>query len=296
MAGWRVDRSELIGGPLEQRDLPRVRGCDRRDDVDDYRAVFGAEAVARRRFYNVGAGKFSHPVWTNVDFSHPAYDKLARRSAFIDHDLSSGAPLPIDDGVACLVYTSHTIEHLRDHAVQRLFEECHRVLRSGGVLRVVCPDIDLAHRAYRTGDWRYFRTFNQARLKNGVLQIPGEVRRPRVSLEVGFLAQFARQASHLDAIDGEPIERVVERVFADNDLADACDYFTGLCDDEVHRRSPGDHINWFNADKVVDMLTSAGFTRTWRSGYGQSACAVLRNRRYFDRTRPCFSLYVEAQR
>ncbi len=283
--------------PLVLFDQPikPVKNCDRRADEDDYIATFGSEAVDGRRFYNIGSGRFSHPVWMNVDFSHPAYEKLTQGREFIEHDLSAKASLPIETATASLVYSSHTIEHVRDDAVAVLFDEVYRVLRPGGLARIVCPDMDLAHRAFVSRDMRYFRTFTQAGLKNGALTIPGQVKyRQDHSIQRAFTSQFARQLSHMESVDGESVEDFVDRIMAEKPLDEACDLFTRLCSDEAHKVSPGDHINWFNHDKLERMLRTAGFPTVYRSGYGQSAYVVLRNRRYFDRTRPCFSLYVEA--
>ena len=57
--GYRLERitppqGDLWGGnPLQ--------------DLDLYRRLYSADSVDRKRFYNVGAGGFRHPAWTNVD-------------------------------------------------------------------------------------------------------------------------------------------------------------------------------------------------------------------------------------
>jgi predicted SAM-dependent methyltransferase len=55
------------------------------------------------------------------------------------HDLTK--PLPFPEHSFSAVYASHVLEHLYLADAQRLLEECHRVLRSGGVIRVVVPDL-----------------------------------------------------------------------------------------------------------------------------------------------------------
>ena len=58
---------------------------------------------------------------------------------------------------------------------------------------------------------------------------------------------------------------------------------------------PGDHVSRWNPEKLIAALGEAGF-KAYRSGFGQSACPVLRNTRYFDNTHPAMSLYIEAVR
>lgn len=56
------------------------------------------------------------------------------------HDLSKGIPRP-DESVD-VVYHSHFLEHLDRGSAQRFCSEVYRVLRKGGVHRVVVPDLE----------------------------------------------------------------------------------------------------------------------------------------------------------
>lgn len=87
---------------------------------------------------NLGCGRRFHRAWTNVDFF--AYDPM-----ILPHDLTTG--LPFDDGRFDVVYHSHVLEHFSRPAGRRFLAECRRVLRPGGLLRVVVPDLEkLANR------------------------------------------------------------------------------------------------------------------------------------------------------
>ena len=88
-----------------------------RNDLALYYRLYEREDVVRRRFYNIGAGEFNHPAWTNIDHASEWY-KANRID--IDVDLTLGQPLPIDDDTANIVYSSHTIEHLPDVSVENL--------------------------------------------------------------------------------------------------------------------------------------------------------------------------------
>ena len=91
-----------------------------------------------RRYLNVGAGRRLSPDWTNLD--------LARAPHVQRHDLRR--PLPFADGTFDAVYSSHVLEHLeRDHA-PRVLAEMRRVLKPGGIVRVVVPDLERICRDY----------------------------------------------------------------------------------------------------------------------------------------------------
>lgn len=65
--------------------------------------------------------------------------------------------IPHDSGTVDAIYSSHMIEHLvRDDAWAFLLE-CHRVLRSGGRLRLVVPDLHaLVHQYLQRGNANNF--------------------------------------------------------------------------------------------------------------------------------------------
>ncbi|HEX7136488.1 MAG TPA: methyltransferase domain-containing protein [Vicinamibacterales bacterium] len=112
---------------------------------------------------NVGCGPSVADGWVGVDGSWQAIfagrprlaavaGRVVRRSlgqwpaGIVKSDLRN--PLPFADASAAVVYSSHTIEHLhRDEAVHAMME-MRRVLKAGGVCRVVVPDVQAIVRWY----------------------------------------------------------------------------------------------------------------------------------------------------
>ena len=73
----------------------------------------------------------------------------------------SSSDLPIIDGSAKIIYTSHTIEHITDAAVKKLFSEAYTKLCVGGVFRITTgPDAETDYRALLKNDedWFYWNT------------------------------------------------------------------------------------------------------------------------------------------
>ncbi|HKJ17432.1 MAG TPA: methyltransferase domain-containing protein [Xanthomonadales bacterium] len=88
---------------------------------------------------NLGSGHWKFDGWVNVDIdidSQP--DVLA--------DLSTG--LPFQDGVADFMHTEDFIDQLELEGAQAFLRECHRILKPGGVIRVLTPDVDQLCRMY----------------------------------------------------------------------------------------------------------------------------------------------------
>lgn len=260
------------------------------DDLRLYRELHDAEVLERRPFYNVGAGSFRHPFWTNVDHPSAWYEGHQDRSSMIAWDMLALEPLPIGDGEAQVVYTSHALEHVTDAAAANLFRESHRLLAPGGWLRVTMPDMQLAYRAYEEADRHFFATFAMPKGAPPVAEVP---------LHELFLARFATSATHLWSGQGQAarIEREeFESVFAAESFETAMDHCSARASMEIQRDNPGNHVNWWTADKAARFMREAGFSDIRVSGYGQSGCPILRNTHFFDSTRPTISMYVEARR
>jgi SAM-dependent methyltransferase len=88
---------------------------------------------------NFGCGTRFHPDWINVDF-------LGDRQAVFAWNLRRG--LPLADSSCDAVYSSHAIEHFDRDGARRFVKECLRVLKPGGIIRLVAPDLEGIARVY----------------------------------------------------------------------------------------------------------------------------------------------------
>jgi len=90
-------------------------------------------------YLNLGCGERCHPEWVNIDLA-------GCLPGVIQHDISKGIPFP--DRSFSVVYHSHLLEHLRKEHALAFLRECHRVLKCGGILRVVVPNLEQIVRCY----------------------------------------------------------------------------------------------------------------------------------------------------
>ena len=88
---------------------------------------------------NLGCGRRFHPIWRNFDFVSTAPEVEQA-------DLRTGIPLP--DEYADAVYHSHVLEHFSREDAKSFLQECHRILKPGGVLRISVPDLEQITLAY----------------------------------------------------------------------------------------------------------------------------------------------------
>ena len=85
------------------------------------------------KLLNLGCGLRYHSKWINIDF-------VSSGSGVIRHNLLKG--IPFSDSSCEVVYHSHLLEHFTKDDAEGLILECYRVLRPGGVIRVVVPDLE----------------------------------------------------------------------------------------------------------------------------------------------------------
>jgi predicted SAM-dependent methyltransferase len=91
------------------------------------------------RMLNLGCGSRFHPEWTNVD--------VASRSPYVRaHDLRK--KIPFSEAIFDVVYHSHFLEHIPKEKAIGFLQECHRVLKPGGIIRVAVPDLEGMVRLY----------------------------------------------------------------------------------------------------------------------------------------------------
>jgi SAM-dependent methyltransferase len=118
---------------------------------------------------NLGCGTrtSTHPDVLNVDWSlniriknsrllrlaaSPLLDARRRgrleqmRGRLLAHDLSKG--IPSEFGSVDAVYHSHVLEHLDRPVAREFLQETLRVLKPGGICRIVVPDFEFLCRAY----------------------------------------------------------------------------------------------------------------------------------------------------
>ena len=239
----------------------------KKQDLRLYHELYRKNTLDNKRFYNIGAGKFFHPYWTNID---KYSDWYTDNRIDIEYDLFSHKPLGVGSSTARLIYSSHTFEHLDNQSVQYVLSECYRILANNGGLRVTVPDIDLHYSAYKRGDIYYFS------------------KTPSHSIGYYFLHEFATQVCSKFSDDE------IDNIFQKYSFDKALNWFTNKCSIETQNMNLGEHINWWNYIKLKSMLRKAGFSQIYLSSYGQSNFAVMRNTSLFDNTHPEYSIYVEA--
>jgi predicted SAM-dependent methyltransferase len=73
----------------------------------------------------------------------PDYREIRKRTRFIPFYYKIGDRLELSSKSFSYIFSEHFFEHLYIDEAAELFRECHRLLNTGGVLRIAVPDADL---------------------------------------------------------------------------------------------------------------------------------------------------------
>ena len=91
---------------------------------------------------NLGCGHKKLPGFVNVDLE----------GGDVQVDLGV-FPWPWQDGTVDEIVASHILEHFSKADGERFLDECYRVLRRGGELRIAVPDMDKFIACHLSGDF-----------------------------------------------------------------------------------------------------------------------------------------------
>lgn len=117
---------------------------------------------------HLGCGTHVVEGWINIDYSlgarlakFPFLKPLLRKVGLFRNDWDNRIKLhdlrrklPFADHTVDCIYTSHTLEHLTRKDGLQLLSESYRVLKSGGIMRIVVPDLKAVVQHYIEGKIR----------------------------------------------------------------------------------------------------------------------------------------------
>jgi predicted SAM-dependent methyltransferase len=128
---------------------------------------------------NIGSGTNVADGWTNYDrsiwlslskynffrkllYTFRLVDRKAYQTVYAPNVVSSiirrdvRRGIPHKSGSVDFIYCSHFLEHIKHEEALKVLMECHRVLKTGGWVRVVCPDLRFLVNKYVEGNLNYF--------------------------------------------------------------------------------------------------------------------------------------------
>ena len=230
------------------------------------------------KFINFGSGAFFHKRWKNYDYpgNSSLYKAIQGNPSNDFHSIDlcdKNLKVPEADNSVDLIYCSHTLEHLDKKSSHKFLKECYRILKKGGVLRVALPST-----------------------KNDFYLLSCLMRQNEVHDDVknNYIQDATyRVLADTKTIKMENILEVLDKAsFKSNEFYNllvkeypAMAYFDG--------NYPERHINYWDFDNLIEVMSEFGFELTIPSYQGSSVVRPFCNLHVFDNTEPQISIYAD---
>lgn len=171
---------------------------------------------------NLGAGSQEAPGWIGYDRSRlPLLVRNPITGPFVKkrlghwpkstrvHDVTRG--IPHADRSVDVIYSSHMLEHLAPYEADALLAECYRVLKPGGLVRLIVPDFKAFARAYLDGE--SFGNPADERADSAAWETYGAFRKPPDALPVRLVKWALRtdDGGHKWLYDEESLRARMEK-------------------------------------------------------------------------------------
>lgn len=225
----------------------------------------------KKLMVDIGAGTCFHRHWKIMEFPSEFYNPNQLVNIDYKHDLTSSKRYPFSDNLVSFFFSANTFEHVPDEFCQHNFNEIYRCLKNGGAFRIQVPDIDCVYNAFGIKNKQFFK--KRFPCPSGM------------TMKESFLYYFAAYLK--DKIPEEEFQRNYKRMKKEKFL----DFYTGQVPRESQKGHEGNHINWWDYDKLSKMLKKAGFKEIYRSANRGSKFMEMKN---IDSIHPETSLFAEA--
>jgi len=239
------------------------------------------------RFLNLGGGDFIRADWRCMDYytDHYSYNEI-----LVDYpiDLEDLEQWPIESDSYDILYSSATLEHLSDDAIDRALDEAYRILKPGGGIHVTVPDTEFAFEKYLDSDVQWMQEIRGVAQEENLRYSSEYI--PEYFLIRWFASAYLKEeVNHEDGLDSflKTVRKDANKLEFEEFLNK---YKSGL-PVAVHRRHPGGHRNWMTEDRVQTLLSDAGFSEIERIYARQSRFTELCHHG-FD-PRPQWSVHIE---
>jgi len=228
-------------------------------------------------FCTFGSGSFSHNRWINYDYPGQSdYYKAIQGKENIDffsiNLCVANLALPHEDNSVSLIYCSHTLEHLELHFGKKFLEECHRILKDGGIMRIAVPSTDNDHKI-------------------------ASIINSQEKISIHTKGDVCAQVAHHILTDSISLgaEKIYQLMV--NSGFDAKHFYKNAIAEGVSSKfspnNPERHIAFWNYSALLNISKELSFKACIPLYRGASLAQPFLNLNVFDTTEPQISLYVE---
>jgi SAM-dependent methyltransferase len=152
-----------------------------------------------QNYINLGSGSINLPGFINIDFF---------TCSAADYKADLRFPLRIPDESIDGIFCEHTLEHLDYRQGENLLRECYRILKSGGIIRLIVPDVGLFVKHYNDPSSGWFHQWEKLMFEESIDPDRSDRKLLTRMQAISFVTQ---EYGHISAWDEETSEVVLRK-------------------------------------------------------------------------------------
>ena len=186
--------------------------------------------------------------------------------------------LPFKSSSKTMIYSSHFFEHIKLEDAKRLLNECYRVLKKNGILRIEVPNFKKVLEFYKNKDYDNLDRLQFSNIKADYHEIV-----------TGMAANYIKDGKHTPLkSDKDTFEQIIK--------SDDIDKIGNWCVESLtlEQKNTFGHQSFFYLEKLKDLLSNSGFLEITESSLNNS---IFNKRIPFERKgREFYSIVVECKK
>lgn len=230
------------------------------------------------KFINFGSGAFYHNRWKNYDYPGQSeyYKSIQGKSGKDFYPINlcdKNLAVPEADNTVELIYCAHTLEHLDFGSALRFLEECFRILKKNGVMRIALPNT-----------------------KNHLLMLQYVANQGKIlrEIELNYRKDAARHI--LSDTENLPLENVKEKIYEAKFNGEA--FYSEIVVEhpdmaKFDKNKPERHITYWDFNKLIETAQKIGFSSIIPTYQGSSVAKPFCNLHVFDTSEPHIAFYAD---
>ena len=212
-----------------------------------------------------------------VTINYPVDKTKSNNKSDIVFNLNTINDLPIEDNTFDIVYSSHTLEHIREEYLENIIQNIYRILKPGGLFRIIVPNFIKSISELKKNNINYFKKINKEVGTGNSNRIIDRFSRFNISYAIN-------NKSMGPELDQNDVNKIMN--------SEPKDIRRLMIDKIPIKASYYGHVNIIEKNYLIQLLNKCMFKNIKELKFRESSSPICRNNNMFN-NRPNSSIYVE---